>query len=405
VLDKACGVDVHRDSLVADIIGDASAEKRARFENSLEGIESMKAWLRENQCEHVVMESTGVYWVPLYTALEEAGFHVVLANAYYVKSIPGRVTDTTSSQWLAQLLRSGFVKPSYVPERGIRDLRELTRLRVKLVQTRADFKNRCHRILESVNIRLGSRLSDIFGKAGMEILEGLVNGKTIEEIISQSQNKWLKKRREEIVRVVGGTLSQVDMFILGKCVDMVKYLDQMICRLDDMIRGLIDEDDLNLLATVPGVDERAAAVILAEIGDVERFKSGKSLASWAGLVPSVHESAGKNLTGGITKRGSKWLRRIMVQVAHAAKRVKNSQLREFYLRVKARKGEKTAVVALARKILTIIYHILVNREPYVEEGFKKRLRLRAAVHPSGLSLEDMAEVLRNAGYLVSPLSD
>jgi len=398
-------VDVHRDSLVADIADDASTEKRARFENSLEGIENMKIWLRENECEHVVMESTGVYWVPLYTALEEAGFHVVLANAYKVKSTPGRVTDTTSAQWLAQLLRSGFVKPSYVPERRIRDLRELTRFRVKLVQTRADFKNRCHKVLERVNIRLGSRLSDIFGKAGMEILEGLINGKTVEDIIDQSQNKWLRKRKGEIVRVVGGALSQVDMFILGKCVSMVKCLDQMIGGLDDMIRGLVNEDDLKLLVTVPGVDERAAAVILAEIGDVKRFKNGKSLASWAGLAPSVHESAGKNLTGSITKKGSKWLRRILVQVAHAAKRVKNSQLRAFYLRVKARKGEKTAVVALARKILTIIYHILVNREPYVEVDFKKRLRLRAPTHPSGLSLEDMAEVLRNAGYLVSPLSD
>ena len=189
-------------------------------------------------------------------------------------------------------------------------------------------------------------------RRGRRSFEGLINGKTVEDIIDQSQNKWLKKRKEEIVRVVGGALSQVDMFILGQCMDTVKCLDQVIGGLDDMIRGLVNEDELKLLITVPGVDERAAAVILAEIGDVERFKSGKSLASWAGLVPSVHESAGKNLTGGITKRGSKWLRRIMVQVAHAAKRVKNSQLREFYLRVKARKGEKTAVVALARKILT-----------------------------------------------------
>jgi transposase len=204
---------------------------------------------------------------------------------------------------------------------------------------------------------------------------------------------------------MGGALSPVDLFILGQCVDTVKYLDQMIGRVDDMIRGLVNEDDLKLLVTVPGVDERAAVVILAEIGDVERFKSGKSLASWAGLVPSVHESAGKNLTGGITKKGSKWLRRIMVQVAHAAKRVRNSQLRVFYLRVRARRGEKTAVVALARKILAIIHHILVNREPYVEEGFEKRFRFRASKHPSGLSLEDMAEILRSSGYLVSPLSD
>jgi transposase len=395
-------VDVHEDLLVAGIVDD-TAVKEAEFEYSLEGIESIKAWLRENDCKHVVMESTGVYWVPLYTALEEAGFHVVLANAYHVKSIPGRVTDKTSSEWLAKLLRSELVNPSYVPERGIRELRELTRFRVKLVQARTAFKNRCHKILRRVNIRLGSRLKDIFGKAGMEILEGLINGKTIEDIIDQSQNKRLKNRREEIVSVVRGTLSQVDMVILGQCVDMVKRLNQMIARLDDMIRRLVCEDDLRLLLTVPGVDEKA--VILAEIGDVKRFEDGKSLVSWAGLAPSVHESAGETRTGGITKKGSKWLRRIMVQVAHVAKRVKNSQLRAFYLRVEARRGKKTAVVALARKILIIIHHILVNREPYVEEGFKKRLRLRASKHLGDLSLEDMAEILRSAGYLVSPLSD
>ncbi|MBS7270345.1 MAG: IS110 family transposase, partial [Candidatus Freyarchaeota archaeon] len=319
MLDKACGVDVHKDILVANITDGITVEE-ARFENSLEGIENIKAWLREHGCKHVVMESTGVYWVPLYLALEESGFQVVLANAYKVKGTPGRITDTTSAEWLAQLLISGFIKPSYVPEGRIRDLRELTRMRVKLVQTRTAFKNRCHRVLRKVNIRLGSKLSDIFGKAGMEILEGLMSGKTIEEIINQSQNKWLKQKGEELAGVVGGALSQADMFVLGQCVNMVKYLNQMIEELEDMIRGLVNEDDLKLIATIPGVDEKAAAAILAEIGDPKRFKNGKSLASWAGLAPSVHESAGKNLTGGITKKGSKWLRRVMVQVAHAAKK-------------------------------------------------------------------------------------
>jgi len=153
------------------------------------------------------------------------------------------------------------------------------------------------------------------------------------------------------------------------------------------------------------VGEVHGAAILAEIGDVKRFEDSKSLVSWAGLAPSVYQSAGKTLTGSITKKGSKWLRRTMIQVAHAAKRVRNSQLRRFYLRVEARKGKKVAIVALARKILTIIYHILANREPYVEEDFKKSPRLEAPRYVNGLSLEDMAEILRNSGYLVSPLSD
>ncbi|MBS7268419.1 MAG: IS110 family transposase [Candidatus Freyarchaeota archaeon] len=202
MLDKGCGVDVHKDMHLATIDSDTQKETRS-FENNLEDVNGLIAWLRENKCQYVAIESSGVFWIPLYSALEEAGFKVVLVNAREVKRTPGRKTDVSDPEWLAQLLRCGLLKPSYVPERRIRELRGLTRLRVKLVQTRADFKNQCHRILERVNIRLGSRLSDIFGKAGMEILEGLINGKTIEEIISQSQNKWLKKRMEELVRVGG----------------------------------------------------------------------------------------------------------------------------------------------------------------------------------------------------------
>ncbi len=161
----------HRDLLVATLMCHTTKETRS-FENSVEGIECLKAWLREQGCEHVAMESSGMYWVSLYSALEVYGFRAVLANAYKVKNTPGRITDARSSEWLAQLLRSGLVKSSYVPERRIRDLRELTRLRVRFVQTRAAFKNRCHKVLRRVNVRLGSKLSDIFGKAGIEILEG-----------------------------------------------------------------------------------------------------------------------------------------------------------------------------------------------------------------------------------------
>jgi transposase len=386
------------------IISDTRKETR-RFENNLENINVLIAWLRENKCQHVAMESSGIFWIPLYSALEDAGFKVVLANAHEVKRTAGRKTDVSDSEWLAQLVRRGLIKPSYVPERRIRELRELTRLRVKLVQTRASFKNRCHKVLGRVNIRLGSKLTDIFGKVGLEILEGLMSGKSIDAIIDQSGNRWLKRKRDEVTEVVRGTLSGVDMFILEQCVGAVKYLDQMIRKVDERVWGLVNEEDLKIVATIPGVGGVHGAAILAEIGDVKRFEDSKSLVSWAGLAPSVYQSAGKTLTGSITKKGSKWLRRTMIQVAHAAKRVRNSQLRRFYLRVKARKGKKIAIVALARKILTIIHHILINREPYVEEDFEKSPRLKTLKYVNGLSLENMAEILRSSGYLVSPLSD
>jgi len=186
-----CGVDVHRDVLVASIMGESLKDAR-RFMNDVDGINGMKEWLRGHGCRRVVMESSGIYWVSLYLALEEAGFDVLLANAWQVKAIPGKKTDQSDSEWLAHLLGSGLVKPSYVPEKRVRELRELTRLRVKLVGSRTAFKNRCHKVLNRVNMRLGSKLSDVFGKAGSEILEGLMEGETVDDILDHTGNARAK---------------------------------------------------------------------------------------------------------------------------------------------------------------------------------------------------------------------
>ena len=325
----------------------------------------------------------------------------MLANARQVKGIPGRKTDQSDAEWLANLLRSGLIKPSYVPEKRVRELRELTRLRVKLVGTRTAFKNRCHKVLNRVNIRLGSKLSDVFGKAGKEILEGLMDGKTVDDILEHTENKWLRKRGDEVRTVVKGVLSQSDIFILKQCVDMVEQLDEKILRVDAQIETLVNERDVDIVSSVPGVGRKSAAAITAEIGDAKRFADGKKIASAAGLAPFVYQSAGKSFTGGITKQGSKWLRRSMVEAARVAVRARDSKLRAFYLQIKARKGDKTAVVAVARKMLTIIHHLLVNGERYVEDGFEKRLRGRRAVHAGHVPLEEMVAVLRSAGYVVS----
>jgi transposase len=400
VSELGCGVDVHRDLLVATILGDALKEMK-RFMNDVDGINSIKEWLKGHGCRRVVMESSGVYWVSLYLALEDAGFDVSLVNPGQVKAIPGRKTDQLDSEWLANLLRSGLIKPSYVPEKRVRELRELTRLRVKLVGSRTAFKNRCHKVLNRVNIRLGSRLSDIFGKAGSEVLEGLMEGKTVDDILDHTGNRWLKNRGDEIKEVVKGVLSETDIFILKQCVDMVKQVDGKILEVDAQIEMLVNERDVDVVASVPGVGRKSAAAITAEIGDAKRFEDGKKIASAAGLAPSVYQSAGKNFTGGITKQGSMWLRRIMVEVAHSAVKTRDSKLRMFYLQVKTKKGEKTAIVAVARKMLTIIHHLLVNGERYVEDGFEKRLRGRGSIRFGGVPLEEMAAVLRDAGYVVS----
>jgi transposase len=395
---STCGVDVHRDLLVATILIEASKDTK-RFDNSTDGINSIKQWLKEHNCSRVVMESSGIYWVPLYLALEESNFKVTLANALQVKGIPGRKTDQSDSEWLAYLLRSDLVKPSYVPEKRVRELRELTRLRVKLVGTRTSFKNRCHKVLNRVNIRLGSKLSDVFGKAGLEVLNGLMDGKSVDTILRDTNSKMLKKKADEIKTVVRGVLNQSDIFILKECVDMVKQVDEKIVKVDCQIEMLVDEHSIEIVASVPGVGRKAAAAIMAEVGDASRFASGKHIASAAGLAPSVYQSAGKCFTGGITKQGSKWLRRIMVEVAHSAVKARDSVLRDFYLRVQARHGPKTAIVALARKMLTIIHHLLVNDERYVEEGYSK-VKVCGKRLVVGVSFEDMVLILRNAGYVV-----
>lgn len=401
---KVCGVDVHRDLLVATVLGGDSKETK-RFVNDENGIDSLKGWLKTGKCRRAVMESTCIYWVPLYLALEESGFEVFLANAHQVKAIPGRKTDQSSSEWLAHLLRGGQIKPSYVPEKWVRELRELTRLRVKLVQSRTAFKNRCHKVLNRVNIRLGSRLKDVFGKAGTEVLNGLMAGKTVEAILEQTENGWLKEKGDEIRAVAKGALSEEDIFLLKELTDTVNHLDRKVREVEARMEALVGvkdvaERDVAIVSSVPGVGRSSAVAIVAEIGDVKQFADGAHLASWAGLVPSVYQSAGKFVTGHITKKGSKWLRRVMVLVAHSAVNVRDSRFRAFFLRVKARRGKNTAYVAVARKMLTVIWHLLVKGEKYVEDAFEKTVRRVKAAYRGHVPLEEMAEILRGAGYVV-----
>jgi len=398
MLRVACGVDVHRDGFVATILTNKGCETK-KFEKNLKGIEVFKAWLRMKKCKAVVMESTGVYWIPLYAGLE-GEFDVRLANAQRTRKVPGRKTDQSDSEWLAYLLRGGLIEACYVPDRKVRVLRELTRLRTKMVQNRTDYKNRVHKVLQRCNIRLGSKIRTVFGKAGLEVLKGLMGGKSLDEIVSQSRSRVLRERKDELEMVVRGGLDEEDIFVLKRCLRMIEHLDEEIREVDGRIAMLLGgwKDDAKRISGVPGVAQVSAPAILAEIGDAKRFENGKKIASWAGLCPSVYQTAEKNLTGRV-KMGSKHLRRMMVQVAHAATRARGSRLRRFYLRVAARRGKKKAIVALARKILVIIHHLLVNGEDYVEEGFMKvpRLRFKALAR---VPLEEMVEVLREAGYVV-----
>jgi len=398
MIQRACGVDVHRDNFVATILTSRGCETRS-FEKTVDEIEAFKAWLKAKKCRAVAMESTGVYWIPLYAALEDE-FDVKLANAERTRRTAGRKTDQSDSEWLAYLLRAGLIEASYVPGRKIRVLRELTRLRTKMVQNRTDYKNRVHKVLQRCNIRLGSKLHSVFGKAGMKVLNGLMAGKSLDQIVNESNSKVLKEKRSELEKVVRAGLDQEDIFVLKRCLRMVERIDEELKELDARIAMLIAdrEKDMKNISKVPGVAQVSASSILAEIGDAKRFADGKKIASWSGLCPSVYQTADKNLTGNL-KQGSRNLRRMMIQVAHVASRAKNSRLRLFFLRVAARREKKKAYVALARKILCIIHHLLITGEEYVEEGFVKKFKAKMKALED-LPLDEMARILTGAGYLV-----
>jgi transposase len=227
-----------------------------------------------------------------------------------------------------------------------------------------------------------------------------MEGKSVESILDETKNGWLTKRREEILTVAKGSLSENDMFILKELAESIGHLEQKIVEVSARIEMRVNEHDLAIVASVPGVGRGSAASILAELGDVSRFSCGKQVAAWAGLVPSVSQSAGVRVLGRITKRGSKWLRRDMIAVAHCAVNVRGSVFREMFLRISAKHGSKVAYTAVARKMLTVIWHLLVCDELYVSEGgLKKPVLLRRGLAVE-LSLEEMAEILRKAGYSV-----
>lgn len=268
MIQKACGADVHRDNLVATILTSGGCETRD-FEKVLDGIEAFKDWLKASKCRAVVMESTGVYWIPLYATLEDE-FDVKLANPARTRKITGRKTDQSDSEWLAYLLRAGLIEASYyVPERNMRVLRELTRLRTKIVQNRTDYKNRVHKVLQRCNIRLGSKLSSVFGKAGREVLNGLMAGRSLDEIVNESRSRVLKERRSELEKAVRVGLDQEDIFLLQRCLRIIKSLDEELKELDVRIAMLLTdrEKDVKNISKVPGVAQVSASSQLTGFPD------------------------------------------------------------------------------------------------------------------------------------------
>jgi transposase len=368
-----CGLDIHKKSVVACLItsepGQQSAKETRTFRTMTADLLALADWLSVMGCTHVAMESTGQYWRPIYNLLEEL-FELLLINAQHIKAVPGRKTDVKDAEWIAELLRYGLLRGSFVPSRPQRQLRDLTRYRSNLVQERARTLNRLQNVLEDANIKLASVVSDIGGVSARSMLEALMAGERDVTVLSALARGRMRSKRSELEDALRGRFMPHHSFLLTEHLSHLDYLDEAIDRVSTLIeQHVADEQEvIARLDTIPGVGQRAAEMLLAEIGtDMCRFPTAKHLASWAGMCPGHNESAGKRRSGK-TRKGSRWLRQILVEMAHAAAKTKGTYLAAQYRRLAARRGKKRALIAVGHTLLVIAYTMLKRRQPYQDLG-------------------------------------
>jgi transposase len=330
---------------------------------------AMADWLAAAGCTHIAMESTGVYWKPIWNLLE-GQIELLLVNARHVKAVPGRKTDVRDCEWLADLLRHGLLTGSFVPDRPQRELRELTRYRASLVHERTAEINRLQKTLEGANIKLASVATDITGKSGREMLAALVAGEADGAALAQLARGRLREKLPQLEQALSGRFEAHQRFLIAQQLAHVDFLDETLARVSAEIAERVRpvEDAIARLDTIPGVGRAVAEALVAEVGaDVGRFRSAEHLASWAGLCPGNDESAGKRRSGK-TRKGSPWLRACLVPAAHAAARTKGTYLAAPYRRLAARRGRAKAAVAVAHSILIIAYHLLTEGTVYHDLG-------------------------------------
>jgi transposase len=379
--ERCCGIDVHKRSLTACVLasgaGGRSAKEVRTFGTMAADLEALAAWLEERGVTHVAMESTGVYWKPLWNVLE-GRFALLLANAQHVKQVPGRKTDVKDSEWLAELLRHGLLRGSFVPARAERELRELTRYRSSLVRERTAEVNRLQKTLEGANIKLASVVSDVTGVSARAMLERLAAGAGDPAALAELARGSLRRKRGELARALAGHLTAHQRFLIAQHLAMIDFLDEQIAavgaEVEERLRPF--EAQLTVLDTIPGIGRWTAEVILAEIGtDMGRFPTAGHLASWAGMCPGHHQSAGKRRSGR-TRKGSPWLRVALTEAAYAAGRSKGTYLAARYHRLIARRGKKKAAIAVGRTILEVCHALLTTGACY-DEPLARRTQERA----------------------------
>lgn len=372
--ERCAGLDVHKRMVVAAVILSVEGAEPYRETRSwgtmTEDLVAMAEWLSGLGVTHVAMESTGVYWKPVYNVLEDGDFELLLVNAQHLKAVPGRKTDVKDAEWIADLLRHGLLRPSFVPEEEQRELRELTRSRGAFVRERTALVNRVQKVLEGGNIKLASVASDVMGVSGRAMLAALVDGQASPEDMAELAHGKLRNKRDELERALSGRFQPHQRFILAELLAQIDALDEAIARFDEQIQIYRRpfEREVQLLDTIPGVGPKTAEVIVAEVGtDMSRFPSAQALASWAGVVPGNNESAGKQRSGR-ARPGDKALKVALVEAAHAAARANDNYLSAQYHRIAARRGTSRAGLAVGHSILVIAYHMMQRQRPYEDLG-------------------------------------
>ena len=370
---RCCGLDVHKRVILACLLwvnesGEVSKQIR-KFGTMTQDLLELLDWLQEAGCTHVAMESTGVYWKPVYNILE-GHFEVLVVNAQHLKRVPGRKTDVKDAEWLAELLQHGLLKGSFIPAEPQRQVRELTRHRSSLIRDRARTLNRLQKILEDTNIKLASVVSDIDGASARLMLNAIVAGQTDPVLLAAMAKGRLRDKREQLERALVGRVKPHHRFMIEEHLSHIDYLEEAIKRIGEQIEEQLRpfDEEIKLLDSIPGVSRQTAEVLLAEIGwDMSRFPTHRHLAAWAGMCPGNNESGGKRHSGK-TRKGSPWLRHALVEAAHGAVHTKNKYPKAHYHRIAGRRGKKKALIAVGHTILVIAYHVLTQREPYRDLG-------------------------------------
>jgi transposase len=369
---RCCGIDVHKESVVACLRLQEGRRVKAevrRFGTTTAELLRLTEWLSQAACTHVAMESTSVYWKPVFNLLE-GSFEVVLANARHIKAVPGRKTDVKDCEWLADLLGHGLIRASFIPPPPIRDLRDLTRHRKSLVRDRVKATNRVHKLLETANIKLANVVSDVLGVSGRAMLDALAAGETDPEHLAKLARGSLIPKVKPLAEALCGRFTSHHAFLLGQMLTQLDQLAVLIARCDVRILEVAKpfEPDIQRLQTIVGVGRRAAEVLVSEIGvDMSQFSTAGHLASWARICPGNYQSAGKRRSVG-TGTGNNWLRTVLLECAWAAAHSRKSYLGAQFRRISKRRGPKRAGIAVAHSILVIAYHMLRNGVDFHDLG-------------------------------------